>query len=105
LCAESFSVQVLELVGVADLNIVVVDGSLRRAHGPAYKHTEMVAIYEDALRIFSLPGCRTKSEPLYSRLHRLTTAIADGHLEQDRLCDTSRQCFVASWKRHEIKAA
>jgi hypothetical protein len=82
-----FSVQVLELVGVADLsNIVSLMVAYARAHGLAYKHTEMVAIYEDALRIFLVARVsdEVKDRHCIPAFIGLATAIADGHLEQDR---------------------
>jgi class 3 adenylate cyclase len=85
-----FSVQVLELVGVADLsNIVSLMVAYARAHGLIYKHIEMVASYENALRIFL--AARVSDEVkdrsiVFPAFVGLSTAIADGHLEQDRSC-------------------
>jgi class 3 adenylate cyclase len=85
-----FSVQVLELVGVADLsNIVSLMVAYARAHGLVYKHTEMVAIYEDALRIFLVARVSDEVKDrsiVFPAFLGLATAIADGHLEQDRSC-------------------
>jgi class 3 adenylate cyclase len=85
-----FSVQVLELVGVADLsNIVSLMVAYARAHGLACKHLEMVALYEDALRIFLVARVSDEVKDrtiVFPAFIGLSTAIADGHLEQDRSC-------------------
>jgi class 3 adenylate cyclase len=85
-----FSVQVLELVGVADLsNIVSLMVAYARAHGLVHEHTKMVAIYEDALRIFLVARVSDEVKDrsiVFPAFIGLANAIADGHLEQDRSC-------------------
>ena len=85
-----FSGQVLELIGVSDLSSIV---SLMVAHGRAKgltgEHTEMVAVYEDALRVFLVASVSDEVEDrsiIFPAFIGLSDAIATGHLEQDKGC-------------------